>query len=495
MRAVAVLLALVTFHLVPGVRAAMAADDAQARAEARERFDRGLRLFEEGDNGGALAEFKRAYELVPNPLVLFNIGLVYAALGRPVEATDALDQVLRDPGRLPADRLPLARRTRQEQAARIAQVAVSASVPALIDVDGIEAGRTPLPAPLRVAGGTHVIGALAAGHLPLRREITIAGGETKELAFELTPTEARLAHLALDCAIPDAEVLVDGTLVGRTPLAASLAVAPGTRVVSVRRKGYREARRELVLAEGATGKLDIELEEDPGAPPADRGQLALVVSETEAHVAVDGRARGVYSAPLTLPAGAHRLRLQRAGFEPIERDVVLRAGAETSVRMTLVPTPETRLAYVERVQARKRWGSLALGGGLALALAGGALAIWSQRSLPELEDRVDRAVDDYMFGSKGECDPAVFGDNDEMRAICRARVDEADSQLSNRKVMRNISAVGAGVGVAAVAVGVYLLLTNDDPKRYDRSAGPALTFVPSPWIDRSGAGAALTVRF
>ena len=101
MRAVAVLLALVIVQLVPGARTVMATDDAQARAEARERFDRGLRLFEEGDNGGALAEFKRAHELVPNPLVLFNIGLVYAALGRPVEATDALDRVLRDAGRLP----------------------------------------------------------------------------------------------------------------------------------------------------------------------------------------------------------------------------------------------------------------------------------------------------------------------------------------------------------------------------------------------------------
>ena len=91
-------------------------------AEARERFDRGLRLFDEGDSAGALAEFKRAHELVPNQLVLFNIGLVYAALGRPVEATDALDAVLRDSGRLPADKLERARRTRDEQAARIAQL-------------------------------------------------------------------------------------------------------------------------------------------------------------------------------------------------------------------------------------------------------------------------------------------------------------------------------------------------------------------------------------
>ena len=97
MTTVVVPLALVVVLLAPPVTAS-AASGTDARAEARERFDRGLRLFDEGDSAGALAEFKRAHELVPNQLVLFNIGLVYAALARPVEATDALDRVLRDPG-------------------------------------------------------------------------------------------------------------------------------------------------------------------------------------------------------------------------------------------------------------------------------------------------------------------------------------------------------------------------------------------------------------
>ena len=71
------------------------------RAEAHDRFDRAVRLFGEKDNDAALAEFRRVYELAPNPAVLFNIGLVYAALGRAVEAVDALDRVLEAPGTVP----------------------------------------------------------------------------------------------------------------------------------------------------------------------------------------------------------------------------------------------------------------------------------------------------------------------------------------------------------------------------------------------------------
>ena len=47
----------------PSLAAADPAPDNATRAEARERFSRGLHLFENGDNGGALAEFNRAYAL------------------------------------------------------------------------------------------------------------------------------------------------------------------------------------------------------------------------------------------------------------------------------------------------------------------------------------------------------------------------------------------------------------------------------------------------
>ena len=56
------------------------------KAEARERFDRGVRLFEKGENASALAEFKRVNEIIPTPLVLYNMGDARLALSKYEEA-------------------------------------------------------------------------------------------------------------------------------------------------------------------------------------------------------------------------------------------------------------------------------------------------------------------------------------------------------------------------------------------------------------------------
>src|SRR5207302_42921 len=99
----------------PAAPAPAAGPSPAVKAEARERFDTGLHLFEKGENAGALAEFKRAYQLIPNPVVLYNMGLVYAAMNRPVDALDALTQFLADPGAAGAQHKTHAQQVRDEQ--------------------------------------------------------------------------------------------------------------------------------------------------------------------------------------------------------------------------------------------------------------------------------------------------------------------------------------------------------------------------------------------
>ena len=140
------------------------AQSESARNEARERFDRGLRLVNQNDNEGALAEFRRAYELVPHPILLYNLGLVLATSGRPVDAVEAFDSLLAAPGNLDAERLARARDERARQLSRIGGIELVVSVAgASIELDGVETGKAPLPAPLKMASGEHIVGSRRTG--------------------------------------------------------------------------------------------------------------------------------------------------------------------------------------------------------------------------------------------------------------------------------------------------------------------------------------------
>jgi hypothetical protein len=430
------------------------------RAEAAERFDRAMHLLDEGDDAAAAAELRRVYAIAPHPRVLYNLGLAYAALNRPVDAIAALDRLLAAPGALPAAHLRRAQQVRAEQAGRVATLELTTNVPATIEIDGVEAGRTPLAAPLAVAAGTRLVSAVSSGYLPARREITVAGQTHERLALDLAPSERRLAHLDVLTALPDADVLVDGQRVGRTPLPGSLALVPGHRVVELRRAGYQPARRELTLDDGATGELSFALAEDAAAPVSP-GRLVLAVSEPDPDVTVDGQPRGAYRDPLRLPPGVHLLRVARAGFVATERSVTVPEGGDVLAKVTLAPTPETRAAYKQRTALRRQLGWGAILGGAALAVAGGVVVAVNRRPLADAQARID------AIKMTNDCQREVALGTPQ--PTCDAQLGPADDDYNRHKTIQNFAVVGIGAGVVAAGVGAALLVTGDDPSRYDRA--------------------------
>jgi hypothetical protein len=456
-------------------RAQQPATDA-ARAEAGERFDRGLALFNDGDNAGALAELKRAYALVPNVVVLYDIGLVYAQMGRAVDATDALDQVLANPGTLSAERLAIAKRTREAQAARIAEVTIEATVDgAVIDVDGIEVGRTPLAKPLRVTSGARIVGVTATGFAPQRKEVTIAGGEKQTVRFDLVAMTGRFATIAVKTHLPGAELFIDDQHAGTTPLPASISLAPGAHAVELRRPGYVTARSNVSLGDGAAAEVTLEPTEDALSP--DAGSLSLDVSETQALVTIDGRPRGVYAAPIRLVRGPHHLLVVRGDFEPVARDVVIEDGKTLSVRVALEPTSEYRSHFVARADAQHMWGVIALVGGGVLVAGGASLVVYDATQRSSGDDALNQLAFDSVRFSMRACDPSQA--SGPWQQTCAARQATAQNQISNANTRDVFGYAGIAVGAVAAGVGVVLLVTNDDAKKYDpKPSGEKLGALP-----------------
>jgi len=429
-----------------------------AKAEARQRFDEGVRLFEKGENAAAMAEFKRAYDLIPNVVVLYNIGLVDAAMDRPVDALDALDKALAEPKGLSPAQVQRAQQTRAEQSARVAEVVVVTDKPAVVEIDGVDAGRTPLDHPLRVASGTHVVSVLAPGFLPARREITLAGRTTETVAFTLLPTENSNAHLTITTPVPGAEVLVEGKPVGLTPLPASVAVAPGLATIEVRRPGYRSETRRVRVDEGSNGTLAIALAEDPAAPPALKGRLRVIPSQPGAVVSVDGTPRPDALAGATVPAGPHLVRVEQAGYLPFEKAADVRAGGDTSLLAELVPTVETQAAVEESARGRRVAGWSLVGAGAAVLVGAAIYAAVTHGDVGAAQNGLDADLQ-HEADPNDPCSSAPSNVGQYALNGCAATKSAAQDAVDSAKLKRDLAYGGIALGAVAAGVGAYLLAT------------------------------------
>ena len=172
-----------------------------AKVEARLHFDRGLALTKQGGYAEAVTEFNRAYELSPHFAVLYNLGQAYSLLGQPVYAVQALGRYLSEGGKeVPAQRRKQVEADMAREERHISAVTLrSEIVGAVIQVDGIEVGRSPMPTPVRVNAGVHVFSAFAPGYRPWEQRLVLPGMDQRlvDIHFEaLSPPTTAVSPAA-----------------------------------------------------------------------------------------------------------------------------------------------------------------------------------------------------------------------------------------------------------------------------------------------------------
>ena len=478
---------LLCFLVLAVAQVAVAGD---VRKEAADRFDHGLRLFNEGDNPGALLEFKRAFELSGERSILMNVGLVYAEMGRPVDAVAALDQALAQPAGISDAQLERGRRVRDEQSARIGRLLVTTNVPAQIEIDNLVVGRTPMAAPIPVASGLRLLAVEAPGQVPVHQEVGIVGGQQTDLAIELLPLQGALAHLMVRTTLPGADVLVDEKLVGRTPMPASLALPPGRHEVTLRRPGYRAIPGDITLADGSSGEITIEVAENPAEAALVGGHIELDINQADANVAIDGVPR--FRGDLTLPAGPHRLSVSRAGFLPVERELTVDQGHSKTVRIELQPTEETRSAYVHHASAQRRNAWITMAAGAVVVGVGTYLIVQAQSDQSSADSALAQLQTEQTLGPCFNVGQGVALLPPAQDA-CQARYDHANGLSNDAKVMKWAGWATVGVGGAAIVTGVILRLVADDMNKVTVAASPQLQ--PFAWTQPQGGGFGVLGRF
>lgn len=164
----------------------------QLQKEADRHFKSGVALYKDAKYDEALAEFERAYEIAPHPLVLYNIAGCHRELLHYAEAVTYYRRFLADGnGKVAAARLSTAQAELDALLTLIGRVtvAITPGDGATLTVDGAPRDRAAMP--LILAPGEHRLVARAAGRRDAERTVQVAAGDA--LTIELSPGELPLA--------------------------------------------------------------------------------------------------------------------------------------------------------------------------------------------------------------------------------------------------------------------------------------------------------------
>lgn len=230
----------------------------EATAEARRHFKLGIKLYQDTNYPGALAEFEAAYAAKPGPGSLQNVALCQKALFRYREAAATLEQLLRVHGsELSEGETKAVTEAIAELHGLVGSIVVSVEPSeAKVSIDGRALPLSELRAGVELNVGEHTLVADLPGYARLSRVVRVASGQ-KQLPIELKlkATDGFLNVIASD---PRAAIAIDGTTRAFHEWRGS--VKPDSdHLIQVFREGYESYETNVSVALGKTLEVRAEL--------------------------------------------------------------------------------------------------------------------------------------------------------------------------------------------------------------------------------------------
>lgn len=165
---------------------------ALAQGDAQAEFDAAQKLFDAGRQADALPHFRKAYEASKSPNARFMAARCLIAMGRAAEAYEEMAATTRE-ATARAETEKKYAVTRDSAAAelallerRVGKIIVALAEPGpsvVVTLNGARVAPDRVGVPMAVEPGKLVIEAARPAGAPVRREITVAAGETKTVAI------------------------------------------------------------------------------------------------------------------------------------------------------------------------------------------------------------------------------------------------------------------------------------------------------------------------
>jgi Domain of unknown function (DUF4384)/PEGA domain len=197
---------------------------------------------------------------------------------------------------------------------------------AQVFINNVLSGNTPLT--VNVPAGQHNVRVTANGFRDETQTVTVRGGQTVNLNFNLQPV-VQNGTLQVIANVNGAQVFVDNVLAGNTP--ATVNVAAGQHTVRVTAPGFQDFNTTVNVGAGATITVRANLQ-----PIVQNGTLQ-VIAPNNAQVFINNQLQGTGSGQITVPAGQYTVRVVLNGFQDFTTTVNVQPGQVTTVRADLQP--------------------------------------------------------------------------------------------------------------------------------------------------------------
>jgi hypothetical protein len=211
-------------------------------------------------------------------------------------------------------------------------------------VDGESKGKAPVTI-ASIKPGDHIVGGRKTRFKPMEQTVKVAPGENAIVSFrmEVAPPDRPRASLKVQSIVPNAEVFVDGSSLGRAPVDRN-DLDPGKHYIVVHKDGFTDFKREVVLLENQTITMVADL--------AATGSLRILSTPEGADVKIDGELIG--KTPVqrdAVSSGDHIVEFKMKGFFDHKETMKIEGGREKvfSVDLKALPSGPTP----EQMQKRK----------------------------------------------------------------------------------------------------------------------------------------------
>ena len=161
----------------------------------------------------------------------------------------------------------------------------------------------------------------------------LAPDEEADVKAQIAGLEQFVAQLTIDVSEPGADIYVDESKVGTSPLPGPISVQLGERHVRAIKSGFNEGRETIELKGGSSGRVTVKL-----APSVKTTLVNVaVIGPTNAVVKVDGKEVGPapYKGQVGVSAEPHQFSAEAPGYVTATQSALVREGEPLNLTLQL----------------------------------------------------------------------------------------------------------------------------------------------------------------